>query len=443
MSKKTIQLFCSITLLSTMFFFSFLSFVSLALVSDKTSAPTTNAPVAPNSLSEVALLQFKNVMESAQNTYTQTQAWFSNKENVKKLDESYCEPKCPKTNKSCACKPYWKERYEKLLRQCIVQEHAHAGMYCFYHAFNKVWLVPQDLYKFLYEKKYGPLKNPHFVFLRFEPLKKQTAKEFLNEYLKTKGIVDDTEEQNKIPLLSVNVFPTGNAGTPGEATLSYVDQAMSHEVPGAWAYAAIAKQFDIPLDRLKNFETRLNDLAKMLGSSSPREVLLQICIPKNIVDEISYISWRHGIPRHDQIVSTINQMADVIKKNNVKKENYLKPFERIKKASAMLSEAMVKEQENNSFYRTIKQAIENDGFKTSTWIDQYTKAPALLMGKDNEIQARLLTNGLQDPNSGIIMYKYYFISPAVYQTYRTKLQAIAEELWKMRAVKTTANGTKQ
>lgn len=426
MCTKNFCRFCSIV---AMLLFSLLCFESLALTADKAPVAKPTSPVAPNPLSQVALSQIGKVINSAQNTYTQTQAWFSNTGNVKKLDENYCKPKCQKNDKECQCKPYWNDRYENMFRECIAREQMHPETYFFYHGYTKAWMVPQDLYKLLYEKKYGPLKNQTFTFLRYAPIEKGTAKELLKKYFEEKGLINDNITETKALLISANLVPTGNTGTDGEATLSYLDKAQSHELPGDWAYEQISKAFGITPELMNHIKPLCSELATKLDHASDQEVLLQICIPKLLVDDMSYIAWRQGIPRQEQIIYTINQMAEIIKKDDAKQKNFQTPFERIKSARALLSDQMMREKDTNYFYQVMKESIEHDGFKTSTWIDQYTKAPALLMGKDNEIQARLLTNGLQDPNSGIIMYKYHFIPPAIYKDYQIKLQKIVDELW--------------
>ncbi len=90
-------------------------------------------------------------------------------------------------------------------------------------------------------------------------------------------------------LLSTNITSFGNAGFENEATWTYFMEEKSHVELERSYYEAIMDEFGLSY-------TYIDELMGFDGVFLKHESLLQIFVPKNIVDDIAYLAWITGIP---------------------------------------------------------------------------------------------------------------------------------------------------
>ena len=156
-----------------------------------------------------------------------------------------------------------------------------------------MWRVPQDLYRKLYERLH-PLteKVKNFEFLRWKPSGdlKVSAQKFVVDQLVNYGLINDNYPDTSAILLSTNLALFGNVGFEGEATWEYFIKPKSHATPGPESFIEILDIFDATHEYID----QLNQLSDILYTKE--QTLMQIFIPKEIVDYVAYIAFLQVIP---------------------------------------------------------------------------------------------------------------------------------------------------
>lgn len=292
--------------------------------------------------------------------------------------------------------------------------------WAFYHGTSQKWMVWQDvLTKLTNHFKPSNAKEGQFVFLRTkapEGLSHIKAKEFLVKELRAHGLIDDQNEDQGM-LLSTNLALFGNVGFLNEATWSYFIQEQSHAVLDRSFYESIMNEFGLS----HTYIDELMGLVNMLPSK--HESLLQIFIPKNIVDDVAYLAWVTGIPAHDEVIDWV--------RTNVKKKKYkAEPGKSPNMmALASLKGRFKKEQENNPLFKEMLEAIEKGDYSINAYLKIYCNKPEELHGA-NYAQARLLLTDdiLLNPRSGVLIFRHTDVDHRSMEKYEERLDQIIQKI---------------
>jgi hypothetical protein len=294
--------------------------------------------------------------------------------------------------------------------------------WAFYHGHINDWMLPQDVFKelnnhFRPEKKAGD----DFIFVRFTDQELPRAQEFLEETMKESGLIDDNGNAQGM-LLSTNVSLFGNTAFKGESTWRYFMTPIAH-VPFK---KVILEEMMTKFGVTHKYIDELLDLLELIRGKE--QTLLQIFIPKNIVDDVGYISWITGIPAHQETIDWV--------RNNVKKKVY-KP-ELIEEGKGKTAEMVAledlqqkfqKQREKNPLYKEIMQSIEEGDYSANALLKIYCNKPWDLPNI-NFIQARLVlsTYALLNPDSGIKFFRYTTVKPYMMEAYKKRLHDIIQKI---------------
>lgn len=292
--------------------------------------------------------------------------------------------------------------------------------WAFYHGTSQKWMVWQDvLTKLTNHFKPSNAKEGQFVFLRTkapEGLSHIKAKEFLVKELRAHGLIDDQNEDQGM-LLSTNLALFGNTGFLNEATWTYFIQEQSHAVLERSFYESLMDEFGLP----HTYIDELMGLVKMLPSK--HESLLQIFIPKNIVDDVAYLAWVTGIPAHDEVIDWV--------RTNVKRKKYkAEPGKSPNMmALASLKGRFKKEQEKNPLFKEMLEAIEKGDYSINAYLKIYCNKPEELHGA-NYAQARLLLTDdiLLNPRSGVLIFRHTDVDHRSMEKYEERLDHIIQKI---------------
>jgi hypothetical protein len=338
--------------------------------------------------------------------YTQTQAHFQSKKTRELIQENYKKQVVP---------------YFDVISRVIAKEVEFKNSHwAFYHGTSQKWMVWQDVLTKL-SNHFNPskAKEGQFVFLRTkapEGLGHIKTKEFLVKELRAHGLIDDQNEDQGM-LLSTNLSLFGNTGFENEATWTYFIQEQSHAVLDRSFYESIMDEFDLPY----TYIDELMGLVNMLPSK--HESLLQIFVPKNIVDDVAYLAWVTGIPAYDEVIDWVH--------TNVKRKKY--KGEPGKSANMMalasLKGRFKKEQEKNPLFKEMLENIEKGDYSINAYLKIYCNKPEDLHGM-NFAQARLLLTDdiLLNPASGVKIFRYTDVDHRAMEKYEERLDHIIRKI---------------
>jgi len=291
--------------------------------------------------------------------------------------------------------------------------------WAFYHTTSNVWRVVQDLYTELYYhfNPKAPGSVQEFQFLRFNDEEGGHAKEFLMKELSENGLVDDNGDASAF-LLSVNLSPFGNTGFPSECSWRYFIKEKQHKVPDRSFYEDILKKFELGTE----YVDELMSLVDLL-SDTKEQTMLQIFVPKDIVDDVAYLAWATGIPAYKEAIDWV--------RTNVKNKVYRGKEKRPAALWALddLQERFKNEQEKNPMFREMMQRIQEGDYSVNSFLKIYTNKPWELPNL-NYAQARLVFSKeyLLDPASGIKMYRHTTIRRRKLTEYQRRLDEIIKKI---------------
>jgi hypothetical protein len=320
--------------------------------------------------------------------------------------------------------PKWQSFINKIINRERQYNDTH---YVFYHAFSKAWLVPGDFYLALY-KRLRPINMAieDFRFLRFEPTATKDVNSFLIQELNAEGLVHDHTPSARAAMISVNFSLFGNTNNDGESSFHYFLKPTSHATVGDWMWESILKQFHAPIDPtvIKQLaaldSTYLSPELKNKGDPS-EQAILQIFVPKELVDRVAYLSYIEGIP-HDR--KLINWIESIAKDSPNRSMHYDKA-----KDVTQAIRTLFKERPDHPLKQQILSEIKNNAFYVSPFLEEYKKNPQLIP-KLNEIQARLFftAEGLLHPSNNVLFFEYDFIPPEKKAAYHKALNNIADKV---------------
>lgn len=287
--------------------------------------------------------------------------------------------------------------------------------WAFYHTMSNDWTVWQDVLTKLYNH-FNPSaqkKNDEFVFFRIKGQKRpQQAKSFLLTSLREYGLVDDNNEAAGI-LLSTNLSLFGNTGLGSESSWRYFMKEKEHSMPTEERYAEIMDEFDLPHTYIKE----LMELGKLLETK--QQTLVQIFVPKNMIDEVGYLAWATGIPAHQATIDWVrDNVAKRIFKGRAGKPGALWALLAIK-------DKFKKEQEKNPLFKEMLENIEKGDYSLNAYLNLFCNKPWDLPNI-NYVQARLLfaEDILLNPESGVKMFRHTEVNYRKKRTYERRLDEI-------------------
>jgi hypothetical protein len=306
---------------------------------------------------------------------------------------------------SLGLKPGEASDCKRLVRDLILprEKEFSSDYYVFYHAQKVEFSILYDLERYLSEL-FTEKTTEDFEFLRPESdyyACGGTADDFLKKH--NYRINNRTPDMKKI-LLSVNLSFPGDL-TYHSSSLYYYLRSKSSKAPLLWVSTENAITSFYPTIRddnggkelLSSIKSQIYDLEnefleqRLYGQLEYGNVL-QIFIPKHLVDQCVYFSKRGGSPRKLSI--------------------------------------------KESLYQQLKKTVVGQRFqKASTVLDSLNNNSESLCSELTGLQARILLHKdlFNDLNSGIKIFRYNQIPQGLSESYQSTLKSIAEGvflLWK-------------
>lgn len=344
-------------------------------------------------------------------TYTQTQAFFQ----VPELRELVLEK----------FKTSWKPvDYMDIIARTMVKEAQMRKKYwVFYNAGSSNWLLPRDVFKML-NNHFKPEKfaGEDFAYFWFKERSMPQAKDFLLQGLKDNGLIDDNGE-HKGMLLSANLSLFGNTGFRNESTWRYFMTPIEHTPFNRVILEEMMDDFGVT----HKYIDELIGLIELIKTDE--QTLFQIFIPKDMIDDVGYLSWATGIPAHQETIDwvEINVQNKVYRKANKKKINENK--NEVMLALEDLKSKFKKQQEKNPIFRDLLETVEKGDYSLDSVLKIYSNKPWELPNL-NFMQARLLLSNeaLLNPKAGIKMFLYTTVPRKKMSQYKKRLKDIMNKI---------------
>ena len=300
--------------------------------------------------------------------------------------------------------------------------------YVFYHTTATMHTVLSDLFTQLYAHFHPEAKatDDTFRFLRFQGQStKMSAREFLLGEMRTNFLVDDKDPDKRVSniLLSVNLSLFGSTGSQTESTwLRFLDNRRTLSKPG------VAEGFiEVVLDEFGLTKKYVKEI-KALDDNfavTPEAAMVQICIPKNKVDQLVYLAWIRGIPATGPIIEWIKKYHS----SKAVPKDVRGDLEHIYVTRQKLAATFKEEQRKNPMYNELMKDLESGEFSAYAFLRAYCSKPSEVPYL-NDTQGRILFSkeGMLNPSSGIKFYYYYSTPREKLEEYTTKLNAIVKKL---------------
>lgn len=302
--------------------------------------------------------------------------------------------------------------YEKFIKQILDREKEYDNYYVFYHGADNVWRLAQDVYTRLYMhfNNISPTMMQDFIFLRFiQGLDDVAIKDFLTNKLKESGLVNDHSWGNEI--LAVNLALFGNIGTAPECTWQYFIKSRGHMNPMRSTYESIMNTFGLS-------HKYIDELLKLVDLyETKEEMILQIFVPKDLVNSIGYLAWIRGNPADQPLMYTVLRSVQDQK------------FEKTASALDYYAKLFKQEQEKQPLFKDLITKVNAGEFSLDYFLTFYRNRPADIEDINN-FQARLFftRNVLLNPFSGVKIFRCSTATDAQLKTYNEQLDAIIKKI---------------
>jgi hypothetical protein len=309
--------------------------------------------------------------------------------------------------------------------------------YVFYHAAGTMVAIMSDIFTQLYFELENPgakaTADDTFRFLRFEgESRDQSAREFVEKEMRVEGLIDDKDPGRKLAaiLLSANLSLFGSVGSETESTwLRFIDNRRTLDTFAPKALKGMMEHFGLSTKYIQDI-LALDDFFAV----TPEAMLLQIFIPKDLVDTLVYLAWIRGLPANDAIMEWIkeyqsSEATPLLFEKGKKKEVQRGGLEHIGLSREKLAEIFKKEQEKNPIFKQFMEELEAGKFSVYAFLRAYCSTPREVPYL-NDTQGRILftKEGLHNPASDIQFY-YYFSTPREkLEEYTKKLNVIVQKL---------------
>ena len=329
--------------------------------------------------------------------------------------------------------PFYKKIYDLTVAK---EKQFNDTHYVFYNAFSNEWRVPQDLYLKMYERLHPLTVNiENFRAFRWIPIEHKTPKELIQEELKKHGLVNDRTWHLKIYLLSTNLALFGNTGFGGECTFEYFLHSRSNTPINDLIYQGILDIFDLPSNYQDNktsplykYIPRIAKLADILQvnplpNGKEPQSLAQIFIPKEIVNDIAYISWVQGSPYDPELAAWVLENA------GQEKDGKIPGYQKIKESFEEIQQLFKDKQKGHPLFKKILENIERGATPISPLLDEYKRTPQLIEGL-NSLQARLIISPKYVGNIGanVKVFTYDALTEQQRQAYESALNKLVDEI---------------
>lgn len=366
-------------------------------------------PAAP----ATSQMQFSNVsLIKKRERFTQTEAYLQNPKLRQNILDTF-------KDKYAAYEPV---RHMDIVSRAMAKEAEFRDTHwCFYHGISNEWNVWQDVYAALYDH-FNPSEmgeDNKFVFLRKRGKSQKSVKNFLVDTLEEHGLVDDNNELAGM-LLSTNLTLFGNTGRQGrgECTWFYLFKDQDHALPSRERYQEAMDDFGLPY----TYIDQLMQLADLF-TDEKQQTLLQIFVPKNIVDDIGYVAWATGIPANKRIIKSVEKKIE--QKEFVFKEK--KPA-RLWALEDLKTKFKTAQTKNPMFAEMVKE-IEQGVYSLDAYLTRLCNTPSEV-SDINTVQGRFLFSDelLLNPKSGIKMFRHDNIDSKKVQDYRRQLNALIKQI---------------
>lgn len=326
---------------------------------------------------------------------------------------------------------------KKVIEATIAQEKQHyKDYYVFYTAIPHMMLF-QDVALRAYTHTYGKigaLQKDAFQFIRYnytDPVFNQyhDVTDFLLKELNAQGTINDNISRLKTILVSTNLALFANVGFTGESTWHFFSNPQKWVQLNPIFLINCLKYFGYPPTFATEFLSLNNHLIDPDGNLPSS--LMQIFIPKKLVNAIGYVAWRHGIPFDPEYIQTVMKrksmtfgIGDNLTYEEIKQ--HTEEFQERWRKGDPAAKAMV---------QNLMKKVAMGVFRLNPFLDQYMKDPNTIRSI-NYRQARLLitNNILLNPKSGVEIYRYHtFVDPEKLKQYYQNLEAIFNRMDATRA----------
>jgi len=155
------------------------------------------------------------------------------------------------------------------------------------------------------------------------------------------------------------------------------------------------------------------------------QTLIQIFVPKEVIDDIGYLAWATGIPAHEDTIAWV--------RTNVKNKVYRGKEGRVGALWALedLKNKFKKQQEKNPLFKELIDTVEKGDYSLDAFLKIYCNKPwELSMQHLNYVQARLIFSNeiLLNPKSGVKMYRYTTIDRNKMAKYQKRLDEMVDKI---------------
>lgn len=314
--------------------------------------------------------------------------------------------------------------YLNIIFDCLVKEQDLKNSHrVFYHTTANEYRLAQDVRNRVHNRKFPNQKIEDFFFLRFDtfkkdsPYKEVSPRSFLLNELNEHGMVDNDRGNLGALLLSVNLSLFGNIDWKSSSSWDYfLNKQLNQRIPTRKDYEEMMTAFGLT----HKYIDELMALTKIYDTD--QNTLLQIFIPQDKVDEMGYLAWSLGIPKHEKTIAWVNQH---IKKTS---GNIGSGTDR-KNAILKLANQFKKNQQDPLFTDLVNSVNEGD-FSLNAFLKVYCNTPWQLEDLDHA-QARLIftPNGLLNPSTDIQFYRYSTASPEQLREYTQRLNEVMNKIF--------------
>jgi len=363
--------------------------------------------------------------------------------------------------------------------------------YAFYHAQKKEFLFLQDIIKEIINWLHIKAVGAEFEFLRTPGDKQFDIEEGLYDFMAKKfeqydahmnAFFDHATEMITL-LLSTNLALFANRTFKGES--SFYDYFLPSKSYAAINIDDLLRSFTDQFKFNQTYITQIIDLTKKEASITENGLLQQIFIPKDLVDQVAYLSKQGGLFPSEAKHTAATDYKHIepgkavlpimtgksLKEIEAIKKTLLPPQQDDFKELSSTERAAFNWKEQMEYFRKREQHNKQNAFKQPWYImkeskispllELYQKHPQTLLDKlvvieeqdeclgeipgtsrareqgcysldeaFDALQARLLITAktLLNPESGIQIYRYTTIPPQTYEEYRKKLKTIIDEM---------------
>ena len=300
--------------------------------------------------------------------------------------------------------------------------------YVFYNATTNIWRIPQDLFLklFLQPRRHDRIQS--FRVFRFTNAQDISPEEYIKDIMNRFGMIDDTKRLEKEYLMSTNLALFGNVDNPGESSFTYWLDARSNTSVDADSIRRVFKFFGLnnevqmkeilALDQYLQGESvqlllKTKNAQKEYVNKWPG-TLYQIFIPKEIVDQVAYLSWIRGVPYDTDLVSLV-----------VQKVHHMSPA----RAFDEVRRDFEYQKMNNWLYRKVYEGIDQGAYKVAAKLDWYKRSPECVPYLNN-LQARLIITPkyLRNYGTNVHVFAYDTISGQNKYLYEQELDRIVKKI---------------